>query len=139
MAGRQNMARLLATEASAQLLHRLVDVLITNGGALEHPSLGLPSTLKAEVGHHRGNDAIGRQLARIKQRRSPQIKDLVAVDHPAPAIHRQHPICIAIEAKTHAGSAFKHRAPERLEVGAAAIHVDARSIRLAVQHGEFCA
>ena len=49
MAGRQNMARLLATEASAHLLHRLVDVLITNGGALEHPSLGLPGTLKAEV------------------------------------------------------------------------------------------
>jgi hypothetical protein len=126
------MARLLATQACAQLLHRLMDVLIANGGALKHPTLGLPGTLKAEIGHHRGNNAIGWQLARIQQPRSPEIKNLVAVHHPAPAIDCQHPISIAVEGEAHAGSALQHRPPERLEVGAAAANVDALPIWLAV-------
>ena len=52
------MARLFAAQAGAQLLHGLVHVLVAHGRALEQAALGLPGLLKAQVGHHRGDDAV---------------------------------------------------------------------------------
>ena len=49
MAGRKDVTRLLAAQARPHLLHGLVHVLIAHRGALEHPALGLPSPLKAQV------------------------------------------------------------------------------------------
>ena len=49
MAGRKDVTRLLAAQARPHLLHGLVDILITHRGPLEHPALGLPSPLKAQV------------------------------------------------------------------------------------------
>ena len=49
MAGREDVARLLAAQACPHLLHGLVHILIAHRGALEHPALGLPSPLKAQV------------------------------------------------------------------------------------------
>ena len=67
---------------------------------------------------------------------APEVEDLVAIHHPAAAIHGEHAVGIAIEGKTHAGPLGQHRLAQGLQVGTAAAQVDPLPIRLAMEHGE---
>ena len=58
VAGREDVARLLAPQAGAQGLHGGMDVLIADGRALQATTARLPGPLETEVGHHRGHDAV---------------------------------------------------------------------------------
>jgi hypothetical protein len=136
VAGRKDMARLLAAQARTQLLHGLVHVLVTHGGALQQAALGLPGPLETQVGHHRGDDAVAWELSLGHQGLAPEIEDLVAIHDPAAAINGEHAVGIAIEGEAHAGAFGHHRLAQGLQVGAAAAQVDALPIRFAMEHGE---
>ena len=130
----QDVARLFATQTGAELLHGGIDMLVADGGALQDPTGVAPGPLETQVGHHRGNDPVGRQLARLPQGRTPEIEDLVAIHHTPPAIHGQHPVGVAIEGEAHGGSGLEHRAPQGFEMGAAATLIDSATIGLPMEH-----
>ena len=58
VAGREDVAGLLAAQGRPQLLHGGMHVLIADGGALENAPAGLPGALEAKVAHHRGDDPV---------------------------------------------------------------------------------
>ena len=82
-----NMTTLLTADTAAVLSHVLIDVLIT------HCSLGITNTLLIEslvqtkVGHDRGNDSIGQQLASLLHVAAVDVQNMVASDHIALFIH----------------------------------------------------
>ena len=59
---------------------------------------------------------------------------MVAIDHPTTGIHRQHPVGIAIERKSHGSSSLKHRPTQRLQLGGPTIHIDSLAIGLPMEH-----
>ena len=77
---------------------------------------------------------MGRELALGQEVGTPEIEDLIAIHHPAFAIHGQHAVGVAIKGKAHAGALIQHRLAQLVQMGTAAIDIDALPIGRAMQH-----
>ena len=73
-----------------------------------------------------------RQGIGIGEGRAPEVKDVIAIHQTALTVHSQHAVGIAIEAKP-ISAPCSITAWRRAQVGAAATHIDGRTIWLAVQ------
>ena len=59
---------------------------------------------------------------------------MIAVDHSAAAIHREHAVGIAVKGESHGSTTVEHGLTQRLQLGGTAGHIDALPIGLSVQH-----
>ena len=111
-------------------------MLISHRSPLQLTTSRLPGSLKSEIGHHRGHQALVRQRTAVLQHRSPEVEHVVTINNPAATIHSQHPIGITIEGEPHGRTAFDHRLAQRSQMGGSTAHIDLFTICLSMQHGE---
>ena len=117
MGGGKDVTRLLAAKGCPRADHLSMHMLVTNRCPVQETTTRLPSPLKTQIRHHRGHQALIRQLSLLLQDRPPEKKDMVAIHHTSLAINRQHAIGIPIKAKAHGGALLDHRSAQRLKVG----------------------
>jgi hypothetical protein len=108
MGCRKDVTRLLSAKGCSTRHHRGMDMLISNGGALEDAAPLFPSPLKAEVRHHGGDKPLIRKSLLFLKNRSPEEHHVITIHDPTPTIHGQHPIRIAIKGKTHHSALLFH-------------------------------
>ena len=106
MGCRKDVTRLLSAEGCSTRHHCGMDMLISNGSALEDAAPLFPGALKAEVRHHGGNKSLIRKGLLFLKNRSPEEHHVITIHNPALTIHGQHAIRIAVKGKTHYSASF---------------------------------
>ena len=94
------MTTLLTADTAAVLSHVLIDVLVTHCSLGVADALLVKSLIQTKVGHNRGNDGIGQQLATLLHVAAVDVQDVVASDDITLFIHTQATISIAVIGKT---------------------------------------
>ena len=126
------MSTLLPTDTATVFCHVLVNILVA------HSSLGIANTLfiecfvQTKVGHDRGNDCIGQQLAALLHVAAVDVQDMVASDHITLFIHTQATISIAVIGKTNIQTLLYHELLQALNVSRSSIVIDIRTVGLCI-------
>ena len=112
----EDMTGLLAPEGCTAGHHRRVDMLIADRCPLQPSAPLLPGALETEIGHHSGHQSLIRQPSLLLKHRPPEKENMVTIDDPAAAVHRQHPVGIAIESEAHGSTTFNHGPAQWLQL-----------------------
>ena len=126
------MTALLTTDTAAIFCHVLIDVLVTHCGLGVADALLIKGLIQAKVGHDRGNDGIGQQLATLLHVAAVDIQNMVASDDIALFIHTQATISIAIIGKTDVQPLLYHELLQALNVSRSSIVIDIRTVGLCI-------
>ena len=92
----------------------------------------------AKVGHDRGNDGIGQQLATLLHVATVDVQDMVAGDNITLFIHTQATIRIAVIGKTDVQPFLYHELLQAFDVGGTCIVVDIQTVRLCIDDVGIC-
>ena len=84
--------------------------------------------MEAEIGHHRTDHRIARELALFLQRQGAERQDTVAGDGGAAGIREDHPVSIAIERDTNIGTLLFHDLAGKLGIKGAHAGVDVDAV-----------
>ena len=126
------MTTLLTTNTAAVLSHILVNILVAHSGLGVADPLLIKSLIQAKVGHDRGNDGIGQQLATLLHVAAVDVQNMVASDDIALFIHTQATVSIAVIGKTDVQSLLYHELLQALNVSRSSIVVDIRTVGLCI-------
>ena len=126
------MTTLLTTDTAAVLRHVLIDVLVAHSGLCIADALLIESLVQTEVGHNRGNDGIGQQLATFLHVAAVDVQDMITSDDITLFIHTQATISIAVIGETNIQTLLYHELLQTLNMGRAGIVVDVQTVRLCI-------
>ena len=126
------MPTLLTADTAAVLSHILVNILVAHSGLSVTNALLVKSLIQAKVGHDRGNNSIGQQLATLLHVAAVDVQNMVASDDIALFIHTQATISIAVIGKTDVQPLLYHELLQALDVGGTCIVVDIRTVGLCI-------
>ena len=126
------MATLLTADTAAVFSHVLIDILVAHSGLGVADALLIKSLIQTKVGHDRGNDGIGQQLATLLHVAAVDVQNMVASDDIALFIHTQATVSIAVIGKTDVQPLFYHELLQALDVGGTCIVVDIQSVGLCI-------
>ena len=95
--GEQHVARRLAADRRARLLHHPRDVAVADGGAVERDALARERRLEAEVRHHGADDAARARGCPCRfQSRRDDPEDVVAVEDAAGLVGEDRAVRVAV-------------------------------------------
>ena len=138
MLAEDNVSGLLTPEAVPICRHILIDILVTDLRLLVAHALTLQRLVQTDIRHHSCDNGIVLELSVLFHIFSAYIHDQVAVDFPARLIDRDAAVCIPIVGKTDIQAVFLHKFLKRMDMGASAVCIDVRTIRMVVDDICFC-
>ena len=100
------MTRRLTAHIEAITAHVIEHVAVADGRSHQRELQFLKIALKAEIGHHRRNDAArGKAAIRLPALGNDR-EELIAIDHAAALIHKENAVRIAVERNADIGTHF---------------------------------
>src|SRR5262249_51398880 len=126
--GQQDVARGLAPEARAALLHQARDVAVADGRARERDALAGEGRLETPVGHDGADDASGREPPATLPGRGDDPEDVVAVQDAAGLVSEDRPVGAAVVRDAEARASLASRAGHAFRVKGPAAVVDVAAV-----------
>ena len=126
------MPGLLTAQTAVVLRHVLVDVLVAHSGLCIADALLIKRLVQTKVGHDRGNDGIGQQLATLLHVATIDVQNVVASDDITLLVHAQATVSITVIGETNVQALLHHELLQALNVSRSSIVIDIRTVGLCI-------